>query len=919
MVPEWGPDARHHLIVVADIEGFGNPARTGPHLQAVRDGLDAVIRAAFAAAGLRWEDCYREMRGDAVVVLAPAEANKAVFVETALPTLVTRLRVHNDTHPDPQRIRLRLALHAGEVNHDTHGITSSALIRAFRLCDAPPLKAALAGSPGVLAVIASDWLFDDVIRHTPAAAPATWRPVPVAVKEADTTGWITLPDHPYSPGPVQNGAGGPSRLGSGRVVPRQLPAAVRDFTGRAEHLAALDALIPPDPARTDPGAVSGRDGLRARSVVITAVDGAGGIGKTTLALHWAHRSQHLFPDGTLHVNLRGYGPGTPASPGEALGGFLRALGVAARLIPGEVEEQSALLRSLLAGKRVLMVLDNAHRPGQIRPLLPGSPGCMVVVTSRDSLTGLVVTDAAHRLTLDLLDVPEALDLVTGILGADRTEAEPDAVSELIRLCARLPLALRIAASRVAAHPHLSVADVVADLSDDRTRLDVLSETGDERAAVRAVFDWSYQQLPSDQARLFRRLGLHPGPDLSLPAAAALAQLSPAGTRPLLAALAGAHLIEPVAGGRYRFHDLLRAYAADQAHRHDAPVDRDEALESLLTWYTHTTRTADRHLYPLGMRFPAILSEPGHPHPVPGLDEAWSWLTTERTNILAVLRHAAAHQLDHCTIPLADACGFLSSAGSPQERIDACSLGITAARRAGNRTQEAMLLLAREEPASSLQAWEQAQEDLDCAAALVKDLGDVELEVRLLNARGLQFLYQGRYRQALQWLGAALPLSRGVDTGRWEAVVEGNHSRAHTGLGHYRLALDHGERGLRLRRRVGDRTGEATALVHLARAWQGLRNHEKAIQLCRDAIAVGRSTPLHHFQTIAEPLNVLATSLLRLGHIDEAIACWQEAATVYDDAGHPHEATEVRRLLRVAHVRAVSEPGPPRHGSDHTET
>ncbi|WP_414938319.1 NB-ARC domain-containing protein [Amycolatopsis sp. cmx-11-51] len=217
------------------------------------------------------------------------------------------------------------------------------------------------------------------------------------------------------------------------------------------------------------------------------------------------------PDGTLHVNLRGYGPGTPVTPSETLSGFLRALGVAARTIPADLDAQAALLRSLLAGKRTLLVLDNAHSAEQIRPLLPGSAGCMVVVTSRDSLTGLVVTDAAHRLTLDLLTPPEALDLVTGILGAERAAAEPDAVGELVRLCARLPLALRVAASRAAAHPHLTVADVVADLADDHTRLDVLSEFGDERAAVRTVFDWSYRRLPPEQARLFRRLGLHPGP------------------------------------------------------------------------------------------------------------------------------------------------------------------------------------------------------------------------------------------------------------------------------------------------------------------------------------------------------------------------------------------------------------------------
>jgi hypothetical protein len=331
MMVERRSGSRHHLIVVADIEGFGDPRRTEPHLRAVREGLDAVMRATFAAARLPWEDCYREVRGDAIFALVPAEADKAAFVETALPTLVTQLRVHNETHPEAQRIRLRVALHAGEVGYDAHGVTSASVIRAFRLCDAPSLKAALAGSPGVLAVIASEWLFDEVVRHIPAVAPGSWRSVPVAVKEVDATGWITLPDHPYPsrPAPASAFSGGVANSGSprshsrwGGLVPRQLPAAVRDFTGRAEHLAALDALIPPDSSQNDLRGLPDGDGPGARSVVITAVDGAGGMGKTALALHWAHRIQNRFSDGTLYVNLRGYGPGTPAAPVEALGGWL---------------------------------------------------------------------------------------------------------------------------------------------------------------------------------------------------------------------------------------------------------------------------------------------------------------------------------------------------------------------------------------------------------------------------------------------------------------------------------------------------------------------------------------------------------------------------------------------------------------------
>ncbi|MBE1493211.1 tetratricopeptide (TPR) repeat protein [Amycolatopsis lexingtonensis] len=904
MAAELGLGSRHHLIVVADIEGFGDQRRTGPHLQAVRIGLDAVMRAAFVAAGLQWDDCYREMRGDAVVALAPAEADKTAFLEMALPTLVMRLRVHNDTHPEAQRIRLRLALHAGEVGYDIHGVSSASLIRTFRLCDAPALKTALARSPGVLAVIASDVLFDDVIRHTPAAAPATWRPVPIAVKEVDTTGWLTLPDHPYPPDPPVRGVRPvvdhpfPS---PGRVVPRQLPAAVRDFTGRAVHLTALDALIPTALDWNDSESRLERDRLDAQAVVITAVDGAGGIGKTTLALHWAHRIQDRFQDGTLHVNLRGYGPGAPVTPSDALSGFLRALGIAARAIPSELEDQSALLRSLLAGKRVLMVLDNARSPEQIRPLLPGSPGCMVVVTSRDSLTGLVITDAAHRLTLDLLDLPEALTLVTGILGDQRAAAEPDAVRELIRLCARLPLALRIAATRAAAHPHLSVADVVAELADDHTRLEILSETGDERAAVRAVFDWSYEQLPAEQARLFRRLGLHPGPDLTLPAAAAVAKRSPAETRPLLAALVSAHLIEPAAGGRYRFHDLLRAYAASQAHHHDTSGDRHQALESLLAWYTHTVCTADQYFFHLRTQMPAVVAEPSHPHSFSSHDEAWAWLTSERTNILAALQHAADRQLDHHTVPLAHACRFLAS-GAGDRKIDCYTAGIAAAQRVGNRVQEAVLLLIRGEAETYSGRWEKSRIDFDRAVTLAEQLDDRGLLAKALHGHSNLLVQQGKFAEALRWLNRTLPLTREVGTTRMEALVNGALSTAHLGLGHLRLALKYAERNLRLRRQADDFDGEAWALTQLARIRQELGDLEQAVALCRDAIAIGRSIPLHRDETVAEPLVILAACLYDLGHTAEAIVSWQEAAAVYDETGYPYRGAEVRQRLQDVQVK-----------------
>lgn len=274
-------------------------------------------------------------------------------------------------------------------------------------------------------------------------------------------------------------------------VPRQLPLAVPDFTGRVEQLAFLDAVLPDTNLHTRNGSTDGSG-----TVVISAVDGSGGVGKTTLAVHWARRAEQRFPDGTLFVNLRGYGPGEPMSPGEALEGLLAALGVPAEAIPAGIEARAGLYRSVLVGRRVLIVLDNANASSQVRPLLPGSPGCLVIVTSRASLTGLVIATAARRVTLDLMSPQEAWDLLGGLVGAARVVADPAAVTELVRLCARLPLALRIVAARATENPAVPLADVVVELADDHHRLDLLSLTDDEEFTVRAVFDGSYRRLPS---------------------------------------------------------------------------------------------------------------------------------------------------------------------------------------------------------------------------------------------------------------------------------------------------------------------------------------------------------------------------------------------------------------------------------------
>lgn len=874
----------HHTIAVVDVEGYGDHRRTNPHRLTVRDGLYRVLHTAYDAAGIPWNDCHHDDSGDSVLTLVPADVPKAAFVERIPALLVAALTDHNHECRAEERIRLRMALHAGEVTFDERGLSSAAVILACRLLNAAPLKAALSTSPGVLALLVSNWFFDDVVRNAPGAAAPTYRPVRIHEKETTTIGWLALPDHPYPPDITQLAETPPANPRS-QVVPRQLPLAVRDFTGRAEHVVALDALIP---AAANPSSPA---------VVISAVDGAAGIGKTTLAVHWAHRVQHRFPDGTLHANLRGYGPGERATPDEVLDGFLRALDVPADRVPADLEARAALFRSVLAGRRVLMVLDNANNANQIRPLLPATPGCMVLVTSRDSLTGLVVTEAAHRLTLDLLSPSEARTLVTGIIGV--TRADPDQVEDLIRLCARLPLALRIAAGRIAAHPHLAVADVVAELRDEHNRVEALSRNEDERAAVRAVFDWSYQQLTSEQARLFRRLGLHPGPEMSLYAAAAVAGVDPTEARRSLDKLTAIHLIEPIARDRYRFHDLLRAYAAGQATDYDTVKDRGDAIEALMNWYIQTAYSCIALLLPpylpVPMEPPAVLNS----LPIVDRVEAWEWMRTEHHNLVTVLRYAVTHGLSEHAMQLVVSAGYLlRNFLSDIAEIDIAESGVALVRMCSNHLAEVRLQTELGYAFERLERWDEASAALHEALRIVCDLGNGQWETGILNDIGV--LNNGRHRfgDALGYLRKAAPCASG--TGRLEALIEGNISWALVGLGEFRAALEHGERGLVLRRECGDIAGESLALRWLAQARQGLGEHRVAIELCRESILLGKEA-IASDKSVAGTLETLAVSLSAVGRAEEAVSCWLEAADLYELRYYPQKARAARE-----HAREISE-------------
>jgi hypothetical protein len=344
-----------------------------------------------------------------------------------------------------------------------------------------------------------------------------------------------------------------------------LPHRIADFTGRDAELGRLDALVG-----------QGSSGIE-NDIVITVITGTAGVGKSALAVYWAHKVRHQFPDGQLYVNLRGFGPAESAmEPVEAIHGFLDAFAMPSDRIPLDLDERAALYRSMLADLRVLIVLDNARDVDQVRPLLPGSPGCVVVVTSRNQLMSLVAADGAHLVALDLLSTEEARHLLSRKLNPERVEAEPASASEIIEACAGLPLALAIAAARAAANPRLPLAAQADALHRSQDRLDAL-DGGDQYTNVRAVFSWSYQALSASAARLFRLLGLHAGPDIALFSAASLAGVPLAQARQELAELVRAHLLAEWTPGRFALHDLLRAFASELCTTNDSAAVRPMAF------------------------------------------------------------------------------------------------------------------------------------------------------------------------------------------------------------------------------------------------------------------------------------------------------------------------------------------------------
>lgn len=610
------------------------------------------------------------------------------------------------------------------------------------------------------------------------------------------------------------------------TVPKQLPAAPGGFVGRVAELETLTNLV--------------QQASDVRTVTISVITGMAGVGKTTLAVSWAHSVAEWFADGQLYVNLRGYSStNIRMTTGEAVRGFLDAFGVAREQLPESLDAQAALYRSLLADKQVLIVLDNAYDAEQVRSLLPGSPGCAVIITSRGQLISLVAAEGAHHFNVRPFADGEARQLLTGRIGPGRVAAEPDSVADIVAFCGGLPLALSIVAARAAVHPEFALGVLAGKLRRSRGRLDAFG-SADEPANVRVVFSWSYSQLGSQAARLFRLLGLHPGPDISLPAAASLAALTEDDARNTLGELAQAHMINEHAPDRFALHDLLSTYAAELADQHETEADQEAAKLRVLDHYLHTAHGAVASLYPRWGPVDLPTLEHGvTPEICRGYEQAWAWFDSEWPVLLAVIQQAAsagyinhAWQLSWTLMDYLDRRGY----------------------------------------------WHDLNAILEFVLDAARSQGDLQGQAHAHEGLGISCRWLGRFRQAEAHLREALDLFTRLDDKIGQADT-------HSGLvwwfqyGHRNeLALEHGELALGLYWAAGHNIGEAHALSDIAWTHALMHNSDESLAAGEEALTLFRALGDRHGE--AHTLDTVGYAHQNLGDNSAAMHCYKGAVTLH---------------------------------------
>jgi DNA-binding SARP family transcriptional activator len=682
---------------------------------------------------------------------------------------------------------------------------------------------------------------------------------------------------PAEPAPEPRQARSTKRAASG---PAQLPADIADFTGRDEQVKRLSDLLSGIGASGDPGAVR-----------IAVVAGSGGLGKTSLAVHAAHRVRRRFPDGQLYVDLLG-ATAAPLLPGDVLARFLRDLGVDGRDIPVDEDERAARYRTTLARRRMLVVLDNARDAAQVRPLLPGSASSAVLVTTRSRMPDLASTKLVD---LNVLDDDEALKLFVKVVGAERAEAEPEATAELLDACAGLPLAIRICAARLVTRSGWTIRAMAGRLTDEHRRLDEM-RAGD--LAVRASFEVSFTSLPAstdkrgiDPALAFRLLGLWQGPSISSAAAAALFGVPEYSAEDALEVLVDTHLLESVATDRYRFHDLLRVYAAERAEADLLAAERDAALTRLLTWYMRTADAAATAVLP--QRYNIPLEQPdADPPPLDFAtgEEALAWYDGERTNLVAATRQAAASGRHEIAWRLpAPLFIIFNSRGNWADCIATHRIALDSARQAGNRHGEAWVLNNLGDALGVTRDAEGASH-LERSLAIRHEVGDRIGEAQAANNLADTYQWLGRTEDALDLLRRALDLNREAGNRYGEGVALVNLGSTLLDFDRAAEAIDY---LLEARRTFGEidlLDGAGYALHILGRCYLSLRRDAEALSCLQEALTSHRATGNRRRQ--AATLRSLGTAQSRVGQAAEARESWRQAAVIFTELGDRTEAEEV---------------------------
>jgi tetratricopeptide (TPR) repeat protein len=633
--------------------------------------------------------------------------------------------------------------------------------------------------------------------------------------------------------------------------------------------------------------------------VISAVSGTAGVGKTAFATHWAHRVSDRFPDGQLYVNLRGYGPEKTVSPAEALARLLRSLGVANADIPVDLDDRAARFRSLAAGRRMLLVLDNARSAEQVRPLLPGTSSTLVLVTSRDTLPGLVSRDGARRVNLDLLPETQAIALLRRLIGV-RVDDDPQASLALVQHCARLPLALRIVADLALSEPDVPLAGLVRQLADERGRLDLLDAGEDPYTAVRAVLSWSYRSLNPPEARAFRLLGLHPGRDFDVESAATLVENSPAQTRKLLEALVRMHLVERTRTNRYQMHDLLRVYAADLASEEEPPDKQEAALRRLFDFYLYTASEAMDLLYPQEKaRRPVVPPLANSPITLTGEREALRWLDSEQTTLLAVAARTAKSTWASYTVTLSTVLSrFLDSHGHFDDAVALHTYAITASGELHDQVAEGRARHNLGTIYQRLGRYQEARDHLERALSLVRQVGQPATEAFTLSDLGLVLLLVGRYDEALTYLGQALPLFELMRDFTGQGQVLNNMGLVYLRQNQLEESLEHMMRSLELFRKTADQPREGYALNDIGVVHQRSERYADARVFHEEALDVARKTGDRSLEAAA--LNALGNANLRLTAAESVIDFHEQARVIAAQIGDRYEEAQAHEGLGSVH-------------------